>query len=394
MSTKPDEKKFDAKVAKVAAFKRCFGHCNVPKNWPKDPVLGRWVRTQRDLYARGGYDAQRRAKLESIGFEFDGGIRNSSADIERRLATLSEYRLKSGSVGFPSRSDPNPDYAALVQWIERMRRNFRGGVLSSQAISMMTAHGICLQQDDSKVSRASKLANESFAENFEILARWIDDNEATTGNRDIAYRDSQLSEDARKAYRFLEHCVLKARQESLPDEQRAQLLTLSFTINKTPIEDKLNPGPSIRSPEGGKMSRVQQVLSHAEAEINRINADLAQTIREARIAKAEAETARDSAQEVHRQVLAEVRSALRSVTEVQALSAGSQEEVDYLTTQEVAVKLRYDARTVRERLVPTVMIEGRHYIRSLGGRRYLFIWKNIQADMRSGAFDLLERHAN
>jgi hypothetical protein len=53
----------------------------------------------------------------------------------------------------------------------------------------------------------------------------------------------------------------------------------------------------------------------------------------------------------------------------------------YLTTDELASRIRYDARTVRDRLKDSVLIEGRHYFRPFGGRKTLYIWENIVQDM-------------
>jgi hypothetical protein len=53
----------------------------------------------------------------------------------------------------------------------------------------------------------------------------------------------------------------------------------------------------------------------------------------------------------------------------------------YLTTDELARLIKYDPRTIRERLKDSVLLEGRHYIRPFGGRKILYIWESIQADM-------------
>lgn len=57
----------------------------------------------------------------------------------------------------------------------------------------------------------------------------------------------------------------------------------------------------------------------------------------------------------------------------------------YLTTQDLSDRIRYDVRTIRERLKDSVLIEGRHYIRPFGGRKILYIWENIESDMIKGA---------
>ncbi len=53
----------------------------------------------------------------------------------------------------------------------------------------------------------------------------------------------------------------------------------------------------------------------------------------------------------------------------------------FLTTAELAKIIKYDARTIRERLKDSVLLEGKHYIRPFGGRKILFIWETIEKDI-------------
>ena len=53
----------------------------------------------------------------------------------------------------------------------------------------------------------------------------------------------------------------------------------------------------------------------------------------------------------------------------------------YLTTDELSARIKYDSRTIRERMKDSVLIEGRHYIRPFGGRKTLYIWEHIESDM-------------
>ncbi len=53
----------------------------------------------------------------------------------------------------------------------------------------------------------------------------------------------------------------------------------------------------------------------------------------------------------------------------------------YLTTDQLADRIHYDARTIRTRLKDAVLLEGVHYIRPFGGRKLLFIWETIQRDI-------------
>lgn len=53
----------------------------------------------------------------------------------------------------------------------------------------------------------------------------------------------------------------------------------------------------------------------------------------------------------------------------------------YLTTEELSARIKYDTRTIRERLKDSVLLEGVHYIRPFGGRKILYLWDRIEADM-------------
>lgn len=61
----------------------------------------------------------------------------------------------------------------------------------------------------------------------------------------------------------------------------------------------------------------------------------------------------------------------------------------YLTTDELSTLIKYDPRTIRERLKDSVLIEGIHYIRPFGGRKILYIWERIEADMSSLGYKAL-----
>ena len=54
---------------------------------------------------------------------------------------------------------------------------------------------------------------------------------------------------------------------------------------------------------------------------------------------------------------------------------------ELLTTDELSARIKYDVRTIRERLKDSVLHEGVHYIRPFGGRKILFVWDRIAEDM-------------
>lgn len=64
------------------------------------------------------------------------------------------------------------------------------------------------------------------------------------------------------------------------------------------------------------------------------------------------------------------------------------EQVTYLSTAELAARIKYDERYIREHLKDAVLFEGTHYIRPFGGRKILFIWEAIEQTMREGALNV------
>lgn len=59
----------------------------------------------------------------------------------------------------------------------------------------------------------------------------------------------------------------------------------------------------------------------------------------------------------------------------------------YLTTEQLAERIRYTPATIRNQLKDSVLFEGVHYIRPFGGRKILFIWEVIERDMALGSAD-------
>jgi len=53
----------------------------------------------------------------------------------------------------------------------------------------------------------------------------------------------------------------------------------------------------------------------------------------------------------------------------------------FLTTDQLAQRIQYDARTIREQLKDSVLIEGVHYVRPFGRRKILYIWERIEKDI-------------
>jgi hypothetical protein len=55
---------------KLEAFKKRYGHCNVPSLWKGNPLLAAWVSNQRTQHRQGKLTAERIKHLEGLGFEW------------------------------------------------------------------------------------------------------------------------------------------------------------------------------------------------------------------------------------------------------------------------------------------------------------------------------------
>lgn len=58
---------------------------------------------------------------------------------------------------------------------------------------------------------------------------------------------------------------------------------------------------------------------------------------------------------------------------------------ELLTADELSARIKYDVRTIRERLKDSVLLEGVHYFRPFGGRKILYVWNTIERDMVAAA---------
>ena len=54
----------------------------------------------------------------------------------------------------------------------------------------------------------------------------------------------------------------------------------------------------------------------------------------------------------------------------------------YLTTEELSSRIKYDPATIRNQLKDNVLIEGVHYIRPFGVRMILYVWEQVEKDLR------------
>lgn len=244
----------------------------------------------------------------------------------------------------------------------------------------------------SKVGKAPGKAEEAFALNLVALRTCL----AGMELKDLTYRWSLESDERKRAYRFVEHMISKQRKGNLSEGHLRKVIELDFSYNGKPIREVMTVDVSERSTEGLLLSyatrrakEATEAAEKAEREAVLRIAAARQEIADAQAmvdeARHRAEAAVQQADEVHRQLLIDLRE-LR----LAKLQLGGQPVYTYLTTDELAPRLRYDPRTIREGM-QSIMTEGVHYVRGPGGRKLLWIWENIESDMLAGVFALANR---
>lgn len=53
----------------------------------------------------------------------------------------------------------------------------------------------------------------------------------------------------------------------------------------------------------------------------------------------------------------------------------------FLTTDELAERIKYSPHHIRRHMIDNVLIEGIHYTRPFNGRKILFLWEAIEAEL-------------
>ncbi|MBI3857775.1 MAG: helicase associated domain-containing protein [Planctomycetes bacterium] len=145
-------------IEALAEFKRSQGHGSVPRRWPQDPALARWVSHQRDLRRRGRLPADHLRELEALGFEWIGS-RTLETDRdsawERQFSRLVAYRLEHGACDVPARWEQDP---ALGRWVIAQRSLRRAGRLSHDRLRRLSSVGFSWDGNAAPAARRGTVA--------------------------------------------------------------------------------------------------------------------------------------------------------------------------------------------------------------------------------------------
>ena len=118
---------WDIRFKELAAFKRKYGHCNVPQKYPPNKSLGIWVNKQRMEYnkridgkRRSSLNDTRLEKLKSLDFRW--AKRKGQASWENHYASLVEYKKEYGHCSVPTKYKED---TALGRWVSTQRSEYK-----------------------------------------------------------------------------------------------------------------------------------------------------------------------------------------------------------------------------------------------------------------------------
>lgn len=123
-----------AKYRKLQAFRKAFGHCNVPKP-VKDPSLAQWVETQRKLKKKGKLRQDRERLLNDLEFSWSPPMNTQEtghAQWMKNYHQLVAFQAKNGHLRVPGTKNK-----VLNNWVNDQRKTYRAGTLLDDRKEML-----------------------------------------------------------------------------------------------------------------------------------------------------------------------------------------------------------------------------------------------------------------
>ena len=137
----PYDDRWLAMFIRLQKYRETHGDCRVPDEWPNDPKLARWVRTQRAQRSHGKLSPVRIEKLDTIVFDWQPA--RDIGESEKRtwdemFARLQQYREQHGDTLVPQRWKEDP---SLADWVSKQRVTYNRGLVSTERIHRLEEIG-------------------------------------------------------------------------------------------------------------------------------------------------------------------------------------------------------------------------------------------------------------
>jgi superfamily II DNA or RNA helicase len=130
---------WDHRFAELCAFKEKFKHTRVPVKWPENPLLGRWVSSQRRKHTTGELRKKYEDRLNAIGFEWraPNNIQNT-IPLAKRIESLLAHKTEHGHLTVSQR---NKKYLGLASWMTEQRAKLKNKTLPEEIKRQLDAIG-------------------------------------------------------------------------------------------------------------------------------------------------------------------------------------------------------------------------------------------------------------
>ncbi|MEG3639485.1 helicase associated domain-containing protein [Magnetococcus sp. PR-3] len=102
----------------LAAYRNQRRHCHVPKGWPENPQLAKWVTTQRNARKKEQLSDHAIALLDELDFIWDA----QEVFWEQMFIQLVEYHTLYGHCNVPDNYEEDPE---LAWWVEAQRKSHK-----------------------------------------------------------------------------------------------------------------------------------------------------------------------------------------------------------------------------------------------------------------------------
>ena len=126
----PHSSAWDTMLDELKAFWATHGHCNVPRHWPDNPQLAKWVGKQRTARSKNQMIGARIQRLEALGFEWAP----RSSEWEAMFAKLQAFSAAHGHCKVPQGWSENPQ---LSSWVTSQRTAKTTGALAAERIQRL-----------------------------------------------------------------------------------------------------------------------------------------------------------------------------------------------------------------------------------------------------------------
>jgi len=134
-----NEDQWNSFLKELKQFKAEHGHCRCPQNYPQNPRLGKWVMTQRRMFAlrkngeHSSISQERIGTLNDIGFDWS----KPEAAWNERLEQLHQFKVKYGHCRVPRTYPDNPSLGCWVATQRTQRRFLQKGKPSTLTMERM-----------------------------------------------------------------------------------------------------------------------------------------------------------------------------------------------------------------------------------------------------------------